>query len=228
MRRQGPVLTLLVVVLVGLTLLVLNMLRTPAGTATAAGQAATSAVAAAAPAGAPPAAPAGAPPAGAAAPAGAPPAGAAPPAAPLPAEARYVGHTEGGPSAITVAVRNGKATGYLCDGQKLEGWFQGSAVNGMIDAKGKGSNALTGSLAGGMLTGTVSVGGSTWSYTAAPVVKPAGLYRSKTPQGTVGWIKDSQGRVTGLANVGGVEEPAPPLQPDSVQQVEGDDQIVGK
>jgi len=203
------------------------MLRTPAGTATAAGQAATSAVAAAAPAGAPPA--------GAAPPAASPPAAAPAPASPptvstppLPAEARYVGHTEGGPSAITVAVRNGKATGYLCDGQKLEGWFQGSAVNGMIEAKGKGSNALTGSLAGGMLTGTVSVGGSTWSYTAAPVVKPAGLYRSKTPQGTVGWIKDSQGRVTGLANVGGVEEPAPPLQPDSVQQVEGDDQIVGK
>jgi len=215
MRRHGPILTLLVVALVGLTLLAFNDLRAPRADTATAGQAAASAPA-------PAAAGAKAPQVGAAPQAGA----VAPAAVPLPASAKYVGHVQGGSSAVTVAVRNGRATAYLCDGNKLEGWYQGSAANGSIDAKGRGTNALTGSLDGGTLTGTVSAGGSTWSYVAAPAASPAGLYRSKTPQRTVGWIKDSDGRVTGLANVGGTVEPAPPLDPANVQQVEGDDQVV--
>ena len=74
----------------------------------------------------------------------------------------------------------------------------------------------------------MSAGGKSWSYTAAPSAAPAGLYRSKTPSATVGWIKDSNGQVTGLANEGGTVRPAPPLDPGTATAVEGGDQVVGQ
>jgi hypothetical protein len=73
----------------------------------------------------------------------------------------------------------------------------------------------------------VSANGRTWTYSAAPVTAPAGLYRAKTGSRTTGWIKDSSGRVTGLANDGGAVTPAPPLDPSSAQYVSGGDVVVG-
>jgi hypothetical protein len=100
--------------------------------------------------------------------------------------------------------------------------------NSSIDAKGKGTNALTGSLSGSNLTGTVSANGHTWQYSAAPVNAPAGLYRAKDGTRTTGWIKDSTGQVTGLANNGGAVEPAQPLDITTAQYVSGGDVVVSR
>ncbi|HWN31243.1 MAG TPA: hypothetical protein VNP03_00790 [Pseudonocardia sp.] len=220
MRSRGPIITLLVVVVLAAVLLVVNLSK---------GSPNDTAAPAAAPGAAAPAAPAP----GAAAPApaaGAPAAPRAPGAAadPFPAQAKYTGHTDGIKAAIAVTVRDDKVSAYLCDGKAVEGWYQGTASGGSVQAKGRGTNALTGTLSGSTLSGTVSAGGKSWSYTAAPSAAPAGLYRSKTPNATVGWIKDSNGQVTGLANEGGTVRPAPPLDPGTATAIEGGDQVVGQ
>jgi hypothetical protein len=236
MRSRGPIVTLLVVVVLAAVLLAINLSKRSSGdTAAQATAPATSTAPAAPPAAAAPpgtaapgaAAPGAAPEAGAAPGAGAPPApGAA--AEPFPAQAKYTGHTDGIKAAIAVTVRGDKVSAYLCDGKSIEGWYQGTASGGSLRAKGRGTNALTGSLSGGTLSGTVSAGGKSWSYTAAPSAAPAGLYRSKTPNATVGWIKDSNGQVTGLSNEGGTVRPAPPLDPGTATAVEGGDVVVGQ
>jgi hypothetical protein len=218
MRARGPILTLLVMVVLAGILLAVNLSRSAAGS--------SAAQSAAAPGAAPPAAPGSAPPV--AAPPAAP--GSAPPAATesFPGRAKYTGYTDGNHAALAVAVRDNKVSAYLCDGKAIEGWYQGSSSGGTLEAKGRGTNELTGSLSGGTLTGTVSAGGRSWTYTAAPAAAPAGLYRSKTAAGTTGWVKDSTGQVTGLTNRGGVSAPAPPLDPATAQSVEGGDRVVGQ
>jgi hypothetical protein len=213
MRSRGPIVTLLVVAVLAAVLLVVNLAKGSPGD-TAAPAAAPSA--AAAPGAAAPAPEAAAPPAPAAG------------AEPFPAQAKYTGHTDGIKAAIAVTVRDDKVSAYLCDGKAVEGWYQGTASDGSVQAKGRGANALSGTLSGGTLSGTVSAGGRSWSYTAAPSAAPAGLYRSKTPSATVGWIKDSNGQVTGLANEGGTVRPAPALDPGTATAIEGGDQVVGQ
>jgi hypothetical protein len=202
MRSRGPIVTLLVVAVLAAVLLVVNLAKGSPGD--------TAAPAAA------PAPEASAPPAPAAG------------AEPFPAQAKYTGHTDGIKAAIAVTVRDDKVSAYLCDGKAVEGWYQGTASDGSVQAKGRGANALSGTLSGGTLSGTVSAGGRSWSYTAAPSATPAGLYRSKTPSATVGWIKDSNGQVTGLANEGGTVRPAPALDPGTATAIEGGDQVVGQ
>ncbi|MDT7599930.1 MAG: hypothetical protein QOK26_2007, partial [Pseudonocardiales bacterium] len=244
MRSRGPILTLLVVAVLAGILLVANMTRGPsAGTANRAAAATSSVAPAAAPVAAP--APAAAPAAAPAPPGTAPEAEAeaeAPDAAtgdapeatgpaattPFPGQAKYTGYTDGNHAALAVTVRDNKVSAYLCDGKTIEAWYQGSSAGGKLDAKGRGANALTGSLSGGKLSGTVSAGGKSWTYTAAPAAAPAGLYRSKTASGTTGWVKDSNGQVTGLVNAGGALRPAPALDPATAQSVEGGDTVVGQ
>ncbi|HEX4358586.1 MAG TPA: hypothetical protein VH141_13740 [Pseudonocardia sp.] len=246
--------TLLAVVVLGLVLLAVNLAKSPtAGSApqAAPGSAAPTAAAVAAPAPSaaaqppaanqPAAAPdqaasadqgAGAAPEAAAAPGAAPDAGAAaaPPAGAtqFPATAKYTGYTDGNHAAIAVTVRDGQVSAYLCDGKAVEGWYQGSASNGTLDAKGKGANALSGTLSDRTLTGTVSARGKSWTYSATPAKAPAGLYRAKSSTRTTGWIKDSSGKVTGLAHDGDTVTPAGPLDPATAQSVEGGDRVVGQ
>jgi hypothetical protein len=214
MKARSPLITLFFIAAVGLILLAVNLSKSP--TDQTAAQIAPSTTAEAAPA--PPPAPAETAPA---------PQPAAQPE-PFPAEAKYLGHTDGNGAAIAITVRNGQVAAYLCDGKSVEGWYQGSAADGTIDAKGRGSNALTGSLSGSKLSGTVSAGGKSWTYSAEPTAAPAGLYRAKSGVRTTGWIKDSNGQVTGLSNENGVVGPAAPLNPAGAQFVQGDNKVVGQ
>src|SRR5882757_5702269 len=248
MRERGPLITVLVVLVLGTVVLAVNLMRAP--TDKPAAQAVGS-NAAAAPASGPSARPAPPPAAQAAPEPAGPPAGAqvapgpapgppgpnaAPPAAPgppaaatpFPCHAKYTGHTDGNRAAIAITVRNDQVSAYLCDCKAIEGWYQGSASNGRIDAKGAGANALQGSLKGSTLSGTVSAGGKSWTYTASPATSPAGLYRAQSGKRTTGWIKGPDGQVTGLTHENGTIEPAAPLDATSAQSVEGGDRVVAR
>lgn len=202
--KRGPLLTLLAIVVLAGGLMVLNLTRT-GGSAKQAAPAASSA---------PAASPS--------------PPSVAPAAAPFPPEAKYTGHTDGAHASIAVSVRGGQVSAYLCDGKSVEAWYQGNVTDDAIKATGRGANTLTGSLDGSTLSGTVTALGKSWSYSASPVTAPAGLYRAKQGSRTVGWIKQSDGSVTGLANNGGMEEPAPPLDPATAQWIGGGDTVINR
>jgi hypothetical protein len=215
MKKYAPLVTLVTVVLLGAALLVANMLSTPGAKAPAArpvsAAPAPSAVAAPAPA----TVPAPANPAPVRASAG--PAQAAPaPAAPVVAEKAYTGRSAGNEVTVAIAVKNGKAVAYVCDGKKIESWMEGTMSGDRLNLQGK-TGSLSATASEAETLGSVTVDGAEWPFAAKGVKAPAGLYQGRgTIRGVaarVGWIVDGDGKVTGVANVAGARQPAPPIDP---------------
>ena len=205
MKKYAPLATLVAVVLLGAGLLVANMLSNPANQTTAAP--APSAAAAAAP---------GEPAAAEPAPAEPPP---AEPAVPAVVEKAYTGRSAGNEVTVAIAVKNGKAVAYACDGKKIEAWLEGTLTGDSLSLSGK-TSSITATLDDKASFGTVTVDGKEWPFSAKGVASPAGLYEGRGNvdgvAARVGWIVQEDGSVTGVENAGGSPKPAAALDPTNL------------
>jgi serine/threonine protein kinase len=129
--------------------------------------------------------------------------------------AAYAGQLKGGGGSIAIAVRDGGAIAYLCDGNRLEAWLLGSAAGGKLNLSGPHGASLTGSYDKAAAVGSVTVAGRKWALDVPVAKKPSGLYRStaqvRGARVVAGWIVLPGGDQVGMVNSGGVETPAPPL-----------------
>jgi hypothetical protein len=209
MKSYAPLLTLVVVAALGAVLFVANSLAEPV----------TQTVAAPAPAASSaPAEPAAPPP---------PPEPTPPP--PIVVEKVFAGRSSGNEVTVAVAVKDGRAVAYVCDGKKIEAWLEGTLVGDQLALRGAKDATITGTVTEAATLGSVSVGGKQWPYAAQGVQAPAGIYEGRTSvRGVatrIGWIVEGNGRVTGGARAAGSPEPAPappfdPAAPGTVS-VEG-------
>lgn len=220
MRTKGPLLTLLAVVVLALILLAVNLTTKRDDPTSPTADSSTGAPAAPSQAAAPPATDAG---------------------TPIPPQAKYTGKTSGrkaGEASVAVAVKDGKASAYLCDGKKLESWLNGQAQGSSLTLTGKNGSRLAGTYKDGQLSGDVIVEGLSWTFSATPARKPAGVYRARKGTADAGWIVYPDGSQTGVQNIGGQPGPAPALDPSGgsaqlggqtvpVQSIEGGDEAVG-
>jgi hypothetical protein len=130
----------------------------------------------------------------------------------------YAGKVDGRGASIAIAVRNGQAIAYVCDGAKLEAWMQGPAGDGQLALTGKNGASVTGTYNGTVATGTAVAAGRTFTFTVKMVQAPNGLYRiaDKVANAAVngGWIV-ADGEQTGTLTVNGVSGAAPPLNPET-------------
>jgi hypothetical protein len=194
MKRNTPLITLLVGAALGVVLLVANMLATPSGTpvnysAAAASSAAPSSAAASSPA---PAATES--PTSSAAPAES--SEAAEPARTTPTRADFAGRVGGGGGSVAVAVHGDKAVAYVCNGSTVEGWMRGTVENGKLTLTGKNKAHLTASIHTSTVTGDVEAHGTDYSFSVSTVgkssSKSSGLYQATAVvQGKTikaGWI----------------------------------------
>jgi hypothetical protein len=126
----------------------------------------------------------------------------------------YAGETKGGDASIAIAIKDGTAIAYVCDGKTAEAWLQGSADDASLSLKGKSGSALTAEYANGRLSGTVKAGGQKWTFRVKTVKAPSGLYRASqnVRQAKVvgGWIV-YDGKQVGMLDSDGTETPAPPI-----------------
>jgi hypothetical protein len=212
MARYAPIATLAAVAALGGALFVVNEVNNPANVPTVAEQAAGDA-----------------PPVPAAAPAPAAPAPAAPaaPEAPAVVEQAYTGRSAGNEVTVAIAVKDGRAVGYICDGDKIEAWLEGTLRGGTLTLEGAdGKSTVNGTSTGSATLGSVVVGGREWPFSAAGVEAPAGIYEGNASvRGVatrVGWIVSGDGSVVGVANSGGRRGPAPALDPADPYAVEVD------
>jgi hypothetical protein len=211
MNRYSPIATLLAVVLLGAGLLGVTIVSNPGETASesSGGTAAPAGQAAAALPGAPPLPAAEPPPA---------PAPEAPAAAPAVDEKAYTGRSAGDEVTVAVAVKDGKAVAYVCDGEKVEAWLEGTLTGETLALSGK-TGTVTGTLDDKAAFGTVVVDGAEWPFSARGVAAPAGLYEGRGLLGGVaaraGWIVEDDGTVTGVLTAGGESRRAPALDPDA-------------
>jgi len=200
MKRHAPLLTLLAVALLGVGLLVVTAVSNPANRTTA-GQAA--------------APPAQEPSAGGRG-AGAAPAPEAAPGAPVVTERAYAGRTEDRRLTVAVAVKDGRAVAYVCDGKRVESWLEGRLDGAALTLSGRNDAKLTGTVGQDRTVGTFTANGRSWTFTARGVDSPAGLYEGRATRGVtarIGWVVEQDGTVTGVVNRDGATAAAPRLDP---------------
>jgi hypothetical protein len=203
-KRIGPLLTLAAGVVVAAVLMVLNINANHRATQPAADAVAAPATIS------PTAAPTTAAPT-TAAPTTAPTTAAPTTAVPAGPPVTYAGAVAGGAS-IAIAVKDGQAIAYLCDGATAEAWLQGTARNGQLSLTGSENASLTGTYGNGVAQGTVTAVGRDWSFSVGKVDAPSGLYRAATTvaNATVvgGWIVLADGTEVGTQRKGGTVSPA--------------------
>jgi hypothetical protein len=153
------------------------------------------------------------------------PAPTAPPAPAFPAKADYVGKipTATGVITLDIAVDGDKAVAYACDGNSIESWLRGSAVNGTVSLASKDrASRLEGRLDGAAVVGTLWIGEKKWDFTAEVAQPPAGLYVYEDGGVRSSWIVDSSGKATGVQRLDdGSTVPAPGLASDLSAVIDG-------
>jgi len=164
-------------------------------------------------------------------------------APPAIAEIAYAGRSSGNEVTVAIAVKDGRAVAYVCDGKKIEAWLDGTLEGDQLSLQGADGAAVTGTVDEAKSLGSVSVAGKQWPYAAKGVQAPEGLYEGRSGVDEVaeriGWIV-LDGTQVGVRNAGGNLGPAPRLDPEdldgvtvdgvrfSVTAVTGDDQVVGR
>jgi len=163
--------------------------------------------------------------AAAATPAAPPPAPSTPPPPPFPAQADCVGKipTANGTITLEITVQGDKAVAYACDGNTIESWLRGSAVNGAVSLANKDKTSrLEGHLEGNAIVGTLWIGEKKWDVNAPVAQPPAGLYVYDNAGVRNSWIVDPNGGVTGVQRrEDGSTAPAPRLTTDGIANVDG-------
>lgn len=161
----------------------------------------------------------------AATPAAPPPAPSTPPPPAFPAKADYVGKIPIASGVITleITVDGEKAVAYACDGNTIESWLRGSAVNGVVSLANKDKTSrLEGRLEGSSVVGTLWIGEKKWDFKADPAQPPAGLYVYEDAGVRTSWIIDPNGGVTGVQRQGdGSTSPAPGLKLSGIAVING-------
>ena len=207
MKIRGPLVTLGAVAVLGIGILLVNMSKeesAPPGKPAAESTTAVATTTTAAPAPAPPSTP--------------------PPPA-FPAKADYVGKipTANGTITLEITVDGDKAIAYACDGNTVESWLRGSAVNGAVSLANKDkTSGLEGRLEGNAVVGTLWIGEKKWDFNAPAAQPPAGLYVYENAGVRNSWIIDPSGGVTGVQRrEDGSTAPAPSLTTDGITDIDG-------
>jgi hypothetical protein len=204
MKIRGPILTLGAVAVLGAGILLVNFSKEQsAPPANPYGQSATATASSPAP----------------------PPAPSTPPPPAFPAKADYVGKipTANGTITVEITVDGGKAIAYACDGNSVEAWLRGNAVNGAVSLANKDNTSkLEGHLDGSAVIGTLWIGQKKWDFNAPVAQPPAGLYVYQNAGVRNSWIVDSNGGVTGVQRrEDNSTAPAPKLTTDGIANIDG-------
>jgi serine/threonine-protein kinase len=145
----------------------------------------------------------------------------------------YAGKVEGGAATLAIAVKDGQAIAYLCNGRNIESWLQGSASGGQLTLTGLKEGSLTGTYGNGRAAGTVSSGGKQYTFKIGVVSPPSGLYRLSTMVAGAklsgGWIRippnDEQ---VGMVYIGDSAQGAPPINSNGEVVINGTTQRPGQ
>ncbi len=148
-----------------------------------------------------------------------------PPPPAFPAQADYVGKipTANGTITLEITVQGDRAVAYACDGNTVESWLRGSAVNGALSLANKDKTSrLEGHLEGNAVVGTLWIGEKKWDFNAPAGQPPAGLYVYENADVRNSWIVDPNGGVTGVQRrEDGSTAPAPKLTTDGIANIDG-------
>jgi hypothetical protein len=146
-----------------------------------------------------------------------------PPSTVVEAPVTYAGNVGGGGATLAIAVKDGKAIAYVCDGATAEAWLQGTGTGGQLALTGANGASLNATYANGTATGTVTATGRQWTFTVGAVAPPSGLYRANATVANAqivgGWIVLADGTQVGTTRKGNAIAPAPRLNTANLSTV---------
>jgi hypothetical protein len=145
-------------------------------------------------------------------------------------DAVFVGRDESGEMAVGIAVKGGRAVGYLCDGRSVEAWLGGTVTGGRVTLdEPNGPGTVFADINGSRITGIAVARDDEFDFALTKAESPAGLYRQQDGDTKIGWIVYPDGDQVGIANTGGQARPAPALDPTSgdAERVTGQSRLGG-
>mgnify|MGYP001137055932 CR=1 FL=1 len=105
--------------------------------------------------------------------------------APL-ADGVYAGRTTDRSMTVAIAIKDGEAEAYVCDGERVEFWLSGTATEDGLDlATRDGEVTMTGTLDDDTFSGTVTADSDEWDYTAAETTVEDAAADGRTDVGRV-------------------------------------------
>ena len=100
---------------------------------------------------------------------------------------------------LDITIEGNKAVAYACDGNSIESWLRGSAINGALSLASKDKTGrLEGKLEGNAVVGTLWIGEKKWDFKADPRNRLRVSTSTTTPGVRNSWIIDGNGGVTGV------------------------------
>ncbi|WP_328475323.1 serine/threonine protein kinase [Actinoplanes sp. NBC_00393] len=128
--------------------------------------------------------------------------------------ATYAARLPGGAGTLFLALRDGVAIAYLCDGNRVEAWFRGTVAGGAYHLTGK-QGTLDGVFTSAKATGRITLGDRDIVFAVPAVRKPSALFRAaadvRGARVKGGWIVLPDGTQVGVLTVGDEPRPAPSL-----------------
>src|SRR3954463_1202775 len=103
-------------------------------------------------------------------------------ASPFPRSAKYIADVksaQGKTMTIGIAVDGTEVAAYACNGTDDEAWFFGNQTDGAIDITSKFRDTLKASFTGTDVKGDLTMNGVTYTFAAAAVPAPAGMYTAE-------------------------------------------------
>ncbi|MBO0676253.1 hypothetical protein JRC04_02110 [Mycolicibacterium sp. S2-37] len=121
-------------------------------------------------------------------------------AAAFPQSAKYIADMEkdGRTMTIGIAVDGDSIAAYACNGSDDEAWFFGDEKNGSIDLTSRFRDTLTASFDGTDVDGNLTMDGVTYTFTAAEVPAPAGMYTAELGGVRESWVLRPNGSAVGV------------------------------
>jgi hypothetical protein len=145
-------------------------------------------------------------------------------------DAVFVGKDGTGDMAVGIAIKGGRAVGYLCDGKTVEAWLSGTATAGRVTLQEpNGPGTVFADINGTRITGIAVARDDEFDFDLEKAESPAGLYRQQADDTKIGWIVYPDGGQVGIATTGGQVRPAPVLDPTSgtAERVTGQTRLGG-
>lgn len=118
----------------------------------------------------------------------------------VPQSAKYIADMEkdGRTMTIGVAVEGQNIAAYACNGSDDEAWFFGTQTDGAIDATSRFRDTLKANVTGDEVRGDLTMDGVTYTFTAAEVSAPAGMYTAALDGVRESWVVRPNGSAVGV------------------------------
>jgi len=117
----------------------------------------------------------------------------------------FVGAVPDSDAFIALTTTSGASLSYVCDSKQIATWFKGAVAGNAVDLTAANGNHLKATLTATGASGTVTLAGKDFPFTAAPATGDSGLFRAEqtaSDGGNVvgGWILTADGQQRGSIN----------------------------